>query len=152
YVIYAMYANRTIYMLMSMSRDELESATFRNFASTFRFTDGDSKAKVGADAIKLEAVDPQPELITKVEPDYPEIARKARIQGDVELECRLDSNGNVSVIRVSKSLHPILDQAAINAVQQWKYKPYLKNGKPVTLLFNVTSNFHLKTPVAQTSQ
>jgi periplasmic protein TonB len=86
----------------------------------------------------------QPVLIHKVNPDYPEIARKARIQGVVILEAVITKDGTVENAKVLRRLHPILDQAAVNAVQQWRYKPAKLNGKPVKVYSTVTVKFTLK--------
>jgi protein TonB len=81
-------------------------------------------------------------LIKKVDPVYPEAARKAGIQGIVLLEATTDEQGNVAAVRVLKSI-PELDQAAIDALKQWKYEPVIVEGKPKGVAFTVTINFRL---------
>ena len=75
-----------------------------------------------------------------VEPVYPEIARRAGVSGVVILEAVIDPNGNVTDVRVLRSI-PLLDQAAMDAVRQWKYEPTLLNGVPVPIVMTVTVRF-----------
>jgi len=84
-----------------------------------------------------------PTLIKKVDPVYPEIARMAGIQGVVLLEATTDEKGDVVNVRVSTSI-PELDQAAIEALKQWKYEPFLIEGKPKGVVFTVTIRFALR--------
>lgn len=81
-------------------------------------------------------------LITKVAPEYPAAARDQRIQGAVVLAVIIDREGSVSNIQLISG-HPLLAPAAIDAVKQWKYKPYLLNGEPVEIETQVTVNFSL---------
>lgn len=85
-----------------------------------------------------------PVLIQKVEPKYPEITRRAGIQGTVLLSCVIDREGNVVDVQVSKSLQPLLDQSAVDAVKQWKYQPATLYGKPVRMFNIVTVDFKLR--------
>jgi TonB family protein len=86
------------------------------------------------------------QLITKVQPVYPGDAKQ--IQGTVVLKVIIDKQGNVSNIQAISG-HPLLIPAAIEAVKQWKYKPFLVNGEPFEVETNVTVNFTLadKPPV-----
>jgi protein TonB len=79
-------------------------------------------------------------LIHKVEPEYPAIARSARIQGQVVLEAIIAKNGTVQDLRVVSG-HPLLVNAAISAVKQWRYRPYLLNGVPVEVETRVIVTF-----------
>lgn len=98
---------------------------------------GDRPLRVGGD------VKP-PVAITKVEPEYTEIARKARIQGIVILEAIIDTQGNVTDVRVLKPLPMGLELAAMDAVKKWKFKPGMLGGRPVPVIFNLTINFRLQ--------
>ena len=71
----------------------------------------------------------EPKLIHRVEPEYPPIAISAMIEGMVTLEATVDHTGAVKDARVLRS-HGILDDAAIRAVEQWRYEPLLLNGTP----------------------
>jgi periplasmic protein TonB len=83
-------------------------------------------------------------LIQRVEPAYPTLAKAARVQGDVVLSAIIDANGQIKNLQLVSG-HPMLVPAAIAAVKQWRYKPYLLNGQPVevettiTVIFTLTS-------------
>jgi TonB family protein len=81
-------------------------------------------------------------LVTKVQPRYPDDAKQARIQGWVVLKAEIDKNGDVEDVSLVSG-HPTLAPAAIEAVKQWKYKPYLLNGQPVAVETQVTVAFQL---------
>jgi periplasmic protein TonB len=84
----------------------------------------------------------EPKKIVHVVPEYPEIARTARVEGVVILEAVLDTTGRVQSVRVLRSV-PLLDMAAINAVRQWRYTPTELNGVPVPVLMTITVQFTL---------
>jgi protein TonB len=81
-------------------------------------------------------------LIPDVPPQYPPDAGRARIEGTVVLMAMIGKDGTVKDVRVESGL-PILAQAAIDAVKQWRYKPYLMNGQPVEVDSRITINFTL---------
>ncbi len=83
-----------------------------------------------------------PKKLHDVAPVYPQIAQQARMQGLVILEAIIDTSGNVTNVRVLRSI-PALDQAAIDAVKQWKYEPTFLNGIAVPLIMTVTVNFDM---------
>jgi TonB family protein len=82
-------------------------------------------------------------LISKVLPVYPLTARQARVQGTVVLQAAISKDGTVEALRVASG-HPFLIPPAIEAVKQWRYKPYLVNGKPRPVETEVMVNFVLK--------
>src|SRR5262249_8221141 len=84
----------------------------------------------------------EPKVIRMVPPVYPRVAVIARVHGAVLLEATLTAQGTVEEIRVVSG-HPLLHQAAIDAVKQWRYEPTLLNGEPVPVVFTVTVNFEL---------
>ncbi|MGH9440809.1 MAG: energy transducer TonB, partial [Thermoanaerobaculia bacterium] len=84
-----------------------------------------------------------PILKERVEPVYPEAARKARMQGVVILEAIITAEGNVADVKVLKSINPLLDSAAERAVSRWAYKPATLNGRAVSVYLTVTVNFQL---------
>ena len=86
-----------------------------------------------------------PRKIHDVRPVYPPAAREAGVEGLVVLEATIDPTGEVSDIEVLKSV-PELDEAAIAAVEQWRYEPTLVDGEPVSILMTVTINFMLSSP------
>jgi protein TonB len=81
-------------------------------------------------------------LIHKVTPNYPPLARSARIQGSVVLQALISKDGTIQNLR-AVSGHPMLTPAAIEAVKQWRYKPYYLNGEPVEVETQITVNFTL---------
>ena len=83
-----------------------------------------------------------PRKTVDVRPVYPEVARLARKEGMVILEAVLDTSGRVTQLRVIRS-EPLLDQAAIDAVRQWRYAPSTYGGKPVSVLMTITVRFTL---------
>jgi TonB family protein len=84
-----------------------------------------------------------PALLTKVEPEYSEEARKAKHQGTVVLYVEVDTAGRPHNIRVVQSLGLGLDEKAMEAVAKWKFKPGLKDGRPVTVAATVEVTFRL---------
>ena len=82
-----------------------------------------------------------PVVIKRVEPVYPEEARKQRISGIVIIEARISEAGVVEDVQVLKPLPFGLDQAAADAVKQWEFRPATLDGKPVSVIFNLTVNF-----------
>ena len=89
----------------------------------------------------------EPTKIKHVPPVYPELAQQARIQGVVILEAVIGEDGAVREARVLRPA-PMLDDAALDAVLQWKYTPTLLNGQPVPVIMTVTVTFTL-TPSGQ---
>lgn len=81
-------------------------------------------------------------LIHRVEPVYPTIAARARIQGTVQLRAVIAKDGSIENLQVIGG-HPILQQAALDAVKQWRYKPYILNGEPLEVETIVIVNFHM---------
>jgi len=93
-----------------------------------------------AKAIRVGGNVRPPIKIKEVAPVYPAIARSAGVQGEVVIEATIDDEGNVADARVVKSV-PLLDQAALEAVQQWRYQPSLLNGVPTAVVTTVTVKF-----------
>jgi protein TonB len=81
-------------------------------------------------------------LIYKVQPVYPPLARAARIQGAVVIRAIISRNGSIENLQ-TLSGHPMLVGAALDAVRQWRYRPYILNGDPVEVETQVTVNFSL---------
>jgi periplasmic protein TonB len=83
-----------------------------------------------------------PKLIHDARPEYPMLAQQARVQGFVILEARVGVDGAVKSARVIRSI-PLLDEAALAAVQQWRYQPLLLNGTPMPFVLTVTVVFKI---------
>ncbi len=81
-------------------------------------------------------------LVHRVQPTYPPLARQARIQGSVVIAAVIGKDGSIQNLKVMSG-HPMLTSAALEAVRQWKYRPYFLNGEPVEVDTTVTVNFTL---------
>jgi TonB family protein len=81
-----------------------------------------------------------PTKIRDVRPVYPDIAQQARVQGVVIIEVVIGPEGHVQDAKVLRSI-PLLDEAALDAVRQWRFTPTLLNGVPVPVIMTVTVNF-----------
>jgi protein TonB len=86
--------------------------------------------------------DPGGRLIHRVNPDYPDEARKKHIQGSVVLNVQVLGSGNVGTIEIATG-NPVLAEAAVHAVRQWKYQPYVVDGHPVQSQARITIRFTL---------
>ena len=82
-------------------------------------------------------------LITQVRPVYPPLAKQARISGTVELSAIIGKDGRVQDLKVVRG-HPLLVQAALDAVKNWVYRPTLLNGEPVEVSTTIDVNFTLQ--------
>jgi TonB family protein len=83
-------------------------------------------------------------LVAKTVPAYPPLARQAHVQGMVVLDADISKDGTIESLRVISG-HPLLVPAAIDAVKQWRYKPYLVNASPVPVNSKIMVNFVLST-------
>jgi protein TonB len=81
-------------------------------------------------------------LVHRVQPTYPAIAKAVRIQGNVVLQAVISKNGEIQDLQLVSG-HPMLVPAAIEAVKQWRYRPYLLNGQPVEVETTITVIFQL---------
>ena len=93
-------------------------------------------------AVRVGGQIKEPKKLKHVAPNYPDIAKQARVQGVVILECTISPQGKVTDVKVLRGI-PLLDAAAIEAVKQWVYTPTLLNGVPVPVIMTVTVNFRL---------
>jgi len=83
-----------------------------------------------------------PAKVRHVVPAYPELARRAGVEGVVVLECVIDPSGHVAEVKILRG-QPLLDRAAVEAVRQWVYRPTQLNGVPVAVLLTVTVQFRI---------
>jgi TonB family protein len=86
----------------------------------------------------------QPSIIHKVEPEYTQEAKDAKIEGAVRLQAEITPDGFAQNIRVVRSLDPGLDENAVTALSQWRFKPGMKDGEPVAVYATIEVNFRLK--------
>jgi periplasmic protein TonB len=82
------------------------------------------------------------DLVHKILPTYPPLARALRLQGQVVLQAVISKQGAIENLRVLSG-HPMLVPAAIEAVRQWRYRPYILNSEPVEVETQITVNFSL---------
>jgi protein TonB len=85
-----------------------------------------------------------PEIVTRIEPRYTDIARHAGTEGVVVLQAVIDEQGMVTNLSVIKGLPMGLEQAALDAVRQWRFKPALQQGRPVKVYYNLTVRFSIQ--------
>jgi len=85
-----------------------------------------------------------PALVRRVEPVYPAVALAAHVEGTVILEAIIDEDGSVQSVKLLRSI-PLLDKAAVTAVEQWRYSPVMLNGSPVRVVLTVTVTFKIPT-------
>ena len=81
-------------------------------------------------------------VASKVQPDYPPIAKQMKIQGTVELEVFIEENGNVKKVDIVSG-NAVLTGSAAQAVKLWKFKPFLEDGKAVPVVAPITMNFKM---------
>jgi len=81
-------------------------------------------------------------LIHRVEPRYPDIARVARVEGAVLIRAVISADGRIEQAQVVNG-SPLLSGAALDAIKQWRYRPYFLNDKPVEVETEITVNFYL---------
>jgi len=95
---------------------------------------------VAEDAKRVSTTDALNQIITKVNPEYPEIAKQIRVSGRVELEATINEEGAVVSIKTLTG-NPILAKAAVDALKKWKFKPFKEDGKPVRVASDFTLDF-----------
>ena len=98
--------------------------------------------KVAVQRVRVSQGVTQGMVIHRVQPTYPPLARTARVQGAVVLAAIIGKDGTIQNLHVLSG-HPLLTQAALDAVKQWRYKPYILNGDPVEVDTQITVNFTL---------
>lgn len=101
-------------------------------------------AAVAEEPLRVGGDVTRPEIISEPPPVYTELARKARVQGTVIVDAIIDTEGNVANAHVLKGLPMGLAQAALDAVQKWKFKPATLKGKPVNVYYTLIVNFKLQ--------
>jgi TonB family protein len=82
-------------------------------------------------------------ILRKTDPEYPALAKSARLQGTVVLKATISPEGNVTNLSVVSG-HPLLTVAAMDAVKQWQYKPFIVDGQPVTVSISIEVPFSLE--------
>ena len=100
----------------------------------------EARAKLATTAVRVGGPIRNPTKIKDVTPEYPSVAKSARIGGTVQVELTIAPDGTVADARVVKSV-PVLDQAALAAVKQWQDTPTRVKGVAVPVIINVAINF-----------
>jgi protein TonB len=86
----------------------------------------------------------RPILLHKVSPDYPDVMRKARLEGRVTVQAVIGLDGGVESVEILRTSNALFDDAALAAVKQWRYRPATMNGVPVRVFFTVEVGFVLR--------
>ena len=94
--------------------------------------------------IRIGGPIPAPAQTRRVEPIYPDIAVRAKLEGMVIIEAIVDTEGRPQSLNVLRSQGPLLDRAALDAVTQWRYEPLLYHGEAVPFVLTVTISFALQ--------
>jgi protein TonB len=81
-------------------------------------------------------------IASRVQPEYPTMARQLKIQGSVELEAQVAENGTVTKVDIVSG-NPVLTLTAVDAVKRWKFKPFTEDGKPIKVLAPISMEFKL---------
>ena len=81
-------------------------------------------------------------LLKRITPVYPTLAQQMHVEGAVQLQANISKEGNITSIKVLSG-DPLLTRAAVDAVRQWKYKPYQLDGQPLEIQTPITVNFNL---------
>lgn len=135
--------NRSNPAISDNSQARQAGASFRPIA--LASTSGSQQAGRGSDA-GVNTVGGSvhaPVLISSVDPQYTEAARKAKLSGNVVVGLTVDPNGVPQDVHITKGLGNVLDAKAVEAVQQYRFKPGTKNGEPVAVALNVEVNFQI---------
>jgi TonB family protein len=117
------------------------------YRATHRDADADALERrfTSPDLLTLDHLDGVvlPEIVKKIEPVYPAYARDHRISGKVVLQATVMKDGSVHFVHILKSTDPSLNDAAVEAVRQWRYKPALKHGAAVPVQYTIRVDFHV---------
>ena len=100
--------------------------------------------EIGEGVFRIGEITDPPTILFKVDPQYSEEARKARYQDTGVFEAIIRSDGTVKILRVVRSIDFGLDENAIQALKQWKFRPGMRNGQPVDVVLNIEVNFNLR--------
>lgn len=86
----------------------------------------------------------KPQILSRVDPHYPDLLVKMKMRGTATVECIVDREGKVESVRTVSATHPLFAESASRAVQQWRFRPGRMNGRTVKTIFNLTVTFELK--------
>jgi TonB family protein len=145
---------RVRYEVMTQLNDGVEKGhgvvNLRRANETWRVVSQTYDADVPSPANESPTVvgpDVKPPLpVLRAPAEYTEVARRNRVEGTVIIETLIRRSGRVTDIRVLKGLPDGLTEAAVETVRQWRYRPAVRNGVPVSVVYNLTINFKLEEP------
>ena len=101
-------------------------------------------ADIGGDVYRVGGGVTPPTVLSRVEPIYSVKARKAKLEGVVVLSAIVRRDGSIEILKVKRSLGLGLDENAIRALKAWRFRPAMKDGKPVDVTLNIEVNFSLR--------
>lgn len=104
----------------------------------------ESVAPADPEPIHFRAGITRPEILERVEPRYTELDRRARSQGTVVVEAVIDEQGRVRDVKVLRGVSRGLDQATVDAVRRWRFRPATLDGRPVKIYYSLTVNFQVR--------
>ncbi len=122
---------------------DVKPMTAQRSAANDRWANDEEKLKTTSKETQCDEIT-HPVVIDKVNPTYPEEARKEKVMGVVTLETVINENGTVDEIEVLRSPDERLSKASVEAVGQWTFEPALCDGRPVGVYYNLTIKFNLK--------
>ena len=105
---------------------------------------GGNGTGANAGPIELTPEMVRPVLLHKVQPEYPNVARRIRLEGRVTVQAVIGLDGSVESVEILRSSSPLFDDAALGAVKQWTYRPATMGGQPVRVYFVVEVGFVLR--------
>ncbi|HJQ96989.1 MAG TPA: energy transducer TonB [Candidatus Polarisedimenticolaceae bacterium] len=105
---------------------------------------GGNGAGSGTGPVELTPEMVRPVLLHKVQPDYPNVARRIRLEGRVTVQAVIGLDGSVESVEILRSSSPLFEDAALDAVKQWTYRPATMGGQPVRVYFVVEVGFVLR--------
>ncbi len=101
-----------------------------------------SLAAADEPTVRVPEAEAKKALVTRVDPEYPPMARQMRLSGRVQVDAYIDENGAVEKVQVVNG-NPLLTSAAVNAVKKWKFNAITANGKAVKAVAGFTFDFKL---------
>ena len=123
--------------------EQIVWSTVRTFAAIAPITKSEPMVQTGSKYQRVGGDVKAPKVLSRVNPVYPAAAKAEGIYGIVIVEAGINESGVVEDVRVLKPLPGGLDQAAVDAIKQWRFEPGTVDGRPVPVLFNLTINFRL---------
>jgi len=122
--------------------DRSPQAPRRSDASTAAGAGTNGPSDIALSRIRVGGMIEQAKLIFQPSPEYPQLAKMARIQGTVRLEAVIAKDGTIEELKLVSG-HPLLVKAAMDAVWHWRYQPTQMNGEAVEVITEVDVNFTL---------